>query len=99
MYCVCVVSVVKNSLKWLPRLPVVHALVDDHVFGLLRAKVQRDVRQFVLLGQADRQAGVLARPQVVRLPACLVVGVVQVGQELSRVSVLLRLLVAHPADL
>ena len=78
---------------------MVHALVDDHVLGLLRAKVQRDIGQLVLLGQADRQACVLARPQVVRLPASLVVGIVQVGQELGRVSVLFRLLVAHPAHL
>ena len=94
-----VVRELPSSLEWLPRLGVVHALVDDHVLGLPRAEVERDVGELVLLGQADGEAGVLARRQVLRLPARLVVRVVQVRQELGRVRVLRRALVAHAAHL
>jgi hypothetical protein len=55
----CDLSSLTSSLERLPRLSVVHALVDDHVFGFGRAKVERDVGQLVLLGQGDGQARVL----------------------------------------
>jgi len=81
------------ELERLPRLAIIHALVDgDRVrFGRLRAELQVDVRELVLFAQRQRERHVVGRRQrgrrVHRLrgqrlgpPARRVVRVVRVGQ-------------------
>ncbi len=76
---------------------MVHALHDGHGVGFGVAKVQADVGQLILLLERHRQGDVLLGVPVdeVALPARDVVGVVEVGQEVGRMGVLL--LVAHVA--
>ena len=75
-------------LEGLPRLAVVHTLVQSHRVWLGVAKMQGDVGQLVLLLQGDGQADVSGDRvdfHQVRLPTGHVVGVVEVGEELRRV--------------
>lgn len=75
-------------LERLPSSGVVHALVDGHGVRLGVAEMKGYVGQLVLLLEWDGQAHVLASLHDVGLPAGDVVGVMQVGQEVGRVSVL-----------
>jgi len=99
------------ELERLPRLAVVHALVNGYRvrFGRFRAELQVDVRQLVLLAQRQGERHVVGRRQggrrVHRLrgqrlgpPARGVVRVVRVGQVGGRVAALGLRVVARVTD-
>lgn len=92
-------ALARVKLERLPRLAVVHALVDGYRvrFGRLRAKLQIDVRQLVLFAQRQRERHVVGwrqrgrrvhrlSGQRLRAPACRVIRVVGIGQVFGRVS-------------
>lgn len=101
-------TLARVELERLPRLAVVHALVDGNRvrFGRLRAELQVDVRQLVLLAQRQRERHVVGRRQRgrrvhrlggqrLRAPARRVVRVVGVGQVFGRVPAPGLRVVAH----
>lgn len=103
-------ALARVELERLPRLAVVHALVDGHRvrFGRPRAELQVDVRQLVLLAQRQRERHVVGRRergrrvhrlrgQRLRPPARRVVRVVRVGQMGGRVPAPGLRVVAHVA--
>ena len=73
-------------LERLPCVAMVHGLVDSKRMWLLVAELKTDVGQLVLLaeGQGEGDVAILLRGQEFTVPACHIVGVVEVSQEASR---------------